>query len=150
MKTLQLAEISKFTDAVCFEVQEDFGYESLECDLNDVVTLIENNTKSLAEAMRCRVLASKRKYQKHADYVDGENIIEFIAERALEEVSDGYADKYLTDISKEKQKELESLVLNWLNANAEQPTFYYQGEEVGIFKLSADVFNHFGAKWGEQ
>lgn len=40
------------------------------------------------------------------------------------EIADEYADDYLKDLTTEKAKELESLILNWLNENIEQPNFF--------------------------
>jgi deoxyribose-phosphate aldolase len=40
------------------------------------------------------------------------------------EIADEYAEDYLKDLTTEKAKELEDLILVWLNENIEQPNFF--------------------------
>ena len=40
------------------------------------------------------------------------------------EIADEYSEDYLKDLTAEKAKELESLILDWLDTNIEQPNFY--------------------------
>ena len=40
------------------------------------------------------------------------------------EIADEYAEDYLNDLTTEKAKELESLILDWLNKNIKQPNFF--------------------------
>lgn len=63
--------------------------------------------------------------QTHADFVSGNSILELIAEQAYE-VHDDFADLYLAEIlnNGRKKAEFNALIVDWLNENATQPTFY--------------------------
>lgn len=61
-------------------------------------------------------------YKKHEDFIDADDIIEMAKDRAYED--NEYAEGYLDDITKEKEQELNKLIIDWLNNNAEQPTFF--------------------------
>lgn len=61
-------------------------------------------------------------YKKHEDFIDADDIIEMAKDRAYEDSE--YAEGYLDDITKEKEQELNKLIINWLNDNAIQPTFF--------------------------
>ena len=40
------------------------------------------------------------------------------------EIADEYSEDYLKDLTTEKAKELEALILDWLNKNVQQPNFF--------------------------
>ncbi len=40
------------------------------------------------------------------------------------EIADEYSEDYLKDLTAEKAKELECLIVDWLDANIEQPNFF--------------------------
>ena len=40
------------------------------------------------------------------------------------EIADEYSEDYLKDLATEKAKELEALILDWLNKNVQQPNFF--------------------------
>lgn len=61
-------------------------------------------------------------FKTHKDFIDADDVIEMAKNRAYEESE--YAEGYLDDITKEKEQELNNLILNWLNENAKQPTFF--------------------------
>ncbi len=61
-------------------------------------------------------------YKKHEDFISADDIIEMAKDRAYED--NEYAEYYLDDITKEKKEELNKLIIDWFNNNAEQPTFF--------------------------
>lgn len=50
------------------------------------------------------------------------------------EIADEYAEDYLRDLTTEKAKELEELILDWLNKNVSQPNFFTVKNEKEITK----------------
>ena len=61
-------------------------------------------------------------FKSHKDFIDADDIIERAKDRAYED--NEYAEGYLDDITKEKEEELNKLIIDWLNNNGEQPTFF--------------------------
>ena len=59
----------------------------------------------------------------HSDIFDLKHLIEEMREQAYE-IADEYSEDYLTDLTSEKAEELQSLILNWLNTNVNQPNFF--------------------------
>ena len=59
----------------------------------------------------------------HRDIFNLRYLTEEMQEQAYEIAYD-YADDYLKDLTAEKAKELESLILDWLNKNIKQPNFF--------------------------
>lgn len=59
----------------------------------------------------------------HRDIFNLRYLTEEMQEQAYE-MADEYAEDYLNDLSTEKAKELEVLILDWLNKNVQQPNFY--------------------------
>ena len=59
----------------------------------------------------------------HKDIFNLRYLTEEMQEQAYE-IADEYAEDYLNDLTTEKAKELESLILDWLNKNIKQPNFF--------------------------
>lgn len=59
----------------------------------------------------------------HRDIFNLRYLTEEMQEQAYE-MADEYAEDYLNDITTEKAKELELLILDWLDKNINQPNFY--------------------------
>ena len=59
----------------------------------------------------------------HADFVSGSQIIERFQEQAYDEVHE-HSDDYLSELGRDEINELESLIVEFLKKNAQQPTFY--------------------------
>lgn len=76
-------------------------------------------------------------YKKHEDYIDADDIIEMAKDRAYEDTE--YAEVYLDDITKEKEEELNKLIIDWFNNNAEQPTFF---TVKNVKKITVDEFKN--------
>ncbi len=72
---------------------------------------------------------------KHSDFIHGFQIIEGMMEQAYDEHGE-WSENYLDDLGREKVKELELLVINWLNKNTSAPTFY---KVTDVKKISAEV-----------
>ncbi|NQY22802.1 MAG: hypothetical protein HRT41_02130 [Campylobacteraceae bacterium] len=61
--------------------------------------------------------------QKHSDFIGIDDLIEKMKENA-HEVSPDFSDDYLGDMTKEHQNNIEKIILDYLDKNIEQPTFY--------------------------
>ena len=59
----------------------------------------------------------------HKDIFNLRYLIEEMQDAAYE-IADEYAEDYLKDLTTEKAKELEDLILQWLNKNVQQPNFF--------------------------
>lgn len=59
----------------------------------------------------------------HKDIFDLRDIIEKMQDQAYE-LADEYSEDYLKDLTAEKADELQTLILNWLNININQPNFF--------------------------
>ena len=59
----------------------------------------------------------------HKDIFNLRDLIEDMQDNAYE-MADEYAEDYLKDLTTEKAKELEDLILQWLNKNVKQPNFF--------------------------
>ena len=59
-------------------------------------------------------------FQEHKHFLNIKQLIENMQDNAYNDYSDGY----LEDLTTEKLKELENIVLTWLNENASGPNFY--------------------------
>lgn len=64
--------------------------------------------------------------QLHSDFIRIDDLIEEAQQRAYEYAPE-HSDDYLDGIAKEKRDELEKIVIDWLNKNVEQPTFWGVG-----------------------
>ena len=62
--------------------------------------------------------------KKHFDYIDGDDIIEMMTNRAYDDFDD-FAENYCKELEEpEHKKEIEKLILNYLNKNVKQPDFF--------------------------
>ena len=109
-------------------------------DLEECVQFIVDNS----EYPLTKTIDVFEKYQpEHKDLLDTECILENIqcqAEVIGEEFAEGYTDSIY--YSKEKQKELFDLVLNWMNENLEQPTFYTAGKLIETLEVTEELCNN--------
>jgi hypothetical protein len=72
---------------------------------------------------KVKIYKGKPERFTHASFVDGRHMIEDFMERAYED-GDEWAESYLQDVTGEPLEELERLVVNWLEKNAQKPNFY--------------------------
>lgn len=80
--------------------------------------------------------------RKHSDYLNVDRIIEDMQEAAYESMPEDLAADYLVDdLSDDKLKELDTLITNWFNDNAPQPTFYHveEIEEITVFIKGGEI-----------
>lgn len=59
----------------------------------------------------------------HQDIFNLRYLTEEMQEQAYE-MADEYSEDYLKDLTTEKAKELETLIINWLDKNVNQPNFF--------------------------
>ena len=81
------------------------------------------------------------KYQPlHRDLLDIECVIENMQYRA-EDIGGEYAEDYTNDIWYDEKKKgaLFNLVLNWMNKNLDQPTFYTAGKLLEEIEVTEDL-----------
>ena len=69
----------------------------------------------------------------HKDLINLRYLTEQMEEYAYD-MAEEYSESYLKDLTTEKAKELEELIINWLNKNVKQPTFYQVKGEKEIIK----------------
>ena len=109
-------------------------------DLEECVQFIVDNS----EYPLTKTIGVFEKYQpEHKDLLDTECILENMQCQA-EDVGGDFAEEYTDNIyySKEKQKELFDLVLNWMNENLEQPTFYTAGKSIETLQVTEELCNN--------
>lgn len=70
----------------------------------------------------------------HKDLIKLRYLTEEMEEHAYE-MAEEYSESYLKDLTTEKAKELEELIVDWLNINVKQPTFYQVKCEKEISKV---------------
>lgn len=70
----------------------------------------------------------------HKDLINLRYLTEQMEEYAYD-MAEEYSESYLKDLTTEKAKELEELIINWLNENVKQPTFYQVKGEKEISKV---------------
>lgn len=109
-------------------------------DLEECVQFIVDN----CEYPLTKTIDVFEKYQpEHKDLLDTECILENMQCQA-EDIGGEFAEGYTDNIyySKEKQKELFDLVLNWMNENLEQPTFYTAGKLIETLEVTEELCNN--------
>lgn len=100
-----------------------------------VADMIEDSEKDEVDC----IYAGECIYKKHEDFIDADEIIEMAKDRAYE--NNEYAEGYLDDITKEKEQELNELIVGWFNNNAKQPTFF---TVKNAKKITVDEFKNGG------
>ncbi|MEL0625045.1 hypothetical protein V6238_18375 [Marinomonas arenicola] len=98
--------------------------ETFQSDLSDTYSEIESESDIGDEIT---ILVGMSEPKAHSDFVSIDDLIDGAQQRAYEYAPE-HADDYLDDIDKEKRKELEKIVINWLNKNTEQPSFWGVGQ----------------------
>lgn len=110
--------------------------------LGDAMNFLGNICSSREDAIGSVIDVHKKLNPTHGSFVDGQSILENIASSAYDEYSE-YADDYLSEViyDKNKAKELEELITDWLNKNAEQPSFYGSAGKVDSITVTGEMLD---------
>lgn len=78
----------------------------------------------------------------HEDLLDVDCIADNLACRA-DDIGGEYAEDYASELHycKETKAQLFNLVLNWMNDNVDQPTFYTAGKELEVLDVTEALCN---------
>ena len=110
-------------------------------DLEECVQFIVDNS----EYPLTKTIDVFEKYQpEHKDLLDIECLLENMqcqAEDIGGEYAEGYTDSVYYD--KDKQSELFNVVLEWMNENLKQPTFYTAGKLLETIDVTEDLCKSF-------
>ena len=110
-------------------------------DLEECVQFIVDNS----EHPLTKAIDVFEKYQpEHKDLLDIECLLENMqcqAEDIGGEYAEGYTDSVYYD--KDKQSELFNVVLEWMNENLKQPTFYTAGKLLETIDVTEDLCKSF-------
>lgn len=119
----------------------EYSCESLE----DAINHIFNYSKTFEDAQTKVIEKHEKRQCKHSEFIDGESILEHIAERAYDNHGD-YAEDYLGDLMSDKDKvlELEKLITNFIENNSAQPTFYESSKLMETISITPELFAQFG------
>lgn len=106
------------SNKLCYFVGDD-GYDSLDDAVEHILGWCEFNNDEVREIQVYKMLQNR-----HSHYVSGSSVLENFAEIAYN--NNEYAEDYLSDVifNKEKCKELENIIVEWLGKNAESPRFW--------------------------
>ena len=110
-------------------------------DLEECVQFIVDNS----EHPLTKAIDVFEKYQpEHKDLLDIECVLENMQCRA-EDIGDEYAEGYTDSVyyDKDKQSELFNVVIEWMNENLEQPTFYTAGKLLETIDVTEDLCKSF-------
>ena len=69
------------------------------------------------------IYRGQRIQAKHSQFFTASSLIEDMQNVAMDNYNE-WSEDYLTDISKEKTEELDSLIVDWFENNADKPSFY--------------------------
>lgn len=117
--------------------------ESSHETIQEAVEFIGDHASSLKDALGWVIEIHEKDHPTHDRFVDGESLIEMFEQNAYDNFSE-YAEDYLGDIfaNKDKCKELELLVSDWLDKNAQQPSFYQSKKKVGSIVVDQELLNN--------
>lgn len=97
--------------------------ETWRSDLSEIYSEIDSEAEIGDEVT---IITGMSIPQSHSDFVRIDDLIEEAQQRAYKYAPE-HSDDYLNGIAKEKRDELEKIVIDWLNKNVEQPTFWSVG-----------------------
>ena len=89
----------------------------------DDVDYIEHFIEELEFNLTDTIGIGERVQILHKDIFNLRYLTEEMQDNAYE-IADEYSEDYLKDLTAEKAKELECLIVDWLDANIEQPNFF--------------------------
>ena len=114
-----------YTDSDTELTEEDF--KDYVFNINDTwtddVDYVEHLMEELEYNLTDTIEIGEKVPVLHRDIFNLRYLTEEMQEQAYE-IADEYAEDYLNDLTTEKAKELESLILDWLNKNIKQPNFF--------------------------
>lgn len=116
-------------------INDELLFDSLE----ECVEFIVDNS----ESPLTKTIQVFEKYQPtHKDLLDVDCIADNLACRA-DAIGGEYAEDYASELSycKETKSQLFNLVLNWMNDNVDQPTFYTAGKELEVLDVTEALCN---------
>ena len=114
-------------------INDELLFNSLE---ECVEFIVENSESPLTKTIQVF-----EKYQPtHEDLLDVDYIADNLACRA-DDIGGEYAEDYAIELHycKETKAQLFNLVLNWMNANIDQPTFYTTGKKLEVLEVTEDL-----------
>jgi len=80
---------------------------------------------------KAEIFEADLRQAKHSDFISAQRLIEDLQERAYDNHGE-WSECYLEDVSEEKIKELEKLIISWFDLNAKKPTFYSVENDIKI------------------
>ena len=116
-------------------INDELLFDSLE----ECVEFIVDNS----ESPLTKTIQVFEKYQPtHKDLLDVSCITDTLACRA-DDFGGEYAEDYASELHycKETKSQLFNLVLNWMNDNIDQPTFYTTGKELEVLNVTEALCN---------
>ena len=124
-----------------YMVTDEHAYESLE-EAFDMLGCIAVDKE---DALGWVIEVHNKQQAEHLSFINGQTIIERIQEQAYSEYSE-YSDGYLEDVcyDLEKLKELENIISDWLNTNAEAPTFYQSSGLAKEIVVTEELLKEYG------
>ena len=105
--------------------------------LEECVEFIVDNS----ESPLTKTIQVFEKYQPtHKDLLDVDCIADNLARRA-DDIGREYAEDYASELHycKETKAQLFNLILNWMNDNIDQPTFYTTGKELEVLEVTEEL-----------
>jgi hypothetical protein len=113
-------------------------------DLEDAMEFIKDVATNKDDAIGWVIEVHENLKPSHNSFIDGSSIIESFANSAHDEFGE-YSESYLEDvfINDEKCKELENLISDWMDKNAEQPKFYQSKGQVGVIIVDQDLLDKY-------
>lgn len=113
--------------------------------LQEAFEFIESVADDYDDANGWVIEVCKKIPATHKEFVHGDGIAEYIAERAYDNYGE-YAEDYLNELigNKELQEQLESLIVGFIEKNAAQPTFFTVGECVDSIIVDDELLKQHG------
>ena len=116
-------------------INDELLFDSLE----ECIEFIVDNS----ESPLTKTIQVFEKYQPtHKDLLDVDCIADNLACRA-DDIGGEYAEDYASELHycKETKTQLFNLILNWMNDNIDQPTFYTAGKELEVLDVTEALCN---------
>ncbi|QHJ79203.1 MAG: hypothetical protein [Caudoviricetes sp.] len=117
-------------------------------DLQDAVEFIGNVSSDLNDALGWNIEVHKKYKPTHNRFVCGQQLIEYIADRAGDEFSE-YSEGYLDDVmlDEAKYQELGEIVSDWLDKNSAQPTFFQSVGKIDDIIVDQALLDQYGVEF---
>jgi len=101
-----------------YSFDEEQYHEDIESAIDDAFNTGDYNVGDTITIYR-----GKSTRATHKEFIWIDEIIESMQDRALDNYNE-WADDYLTDLTHEKVKQLESVIVKWFEENSKKPRFY--------------------------